>query len=1518
MAAQITPAGKAEWVNACSAQTTPVSGSTYRCSVNSTSYTDGAYELRAVITDNVGNEYTTAVVNTLVDNTSPTGSVTEPSHDVDGRPTITGTASDSGSGVQSWQLQIAPESSSEWTNACSVQSTPISGDTYGCTVNTTAYTDGSYKLRAVITDRAGNTYTTSAVGMHIDNAALSGTLATVAAYIGKTVEVSGTASSTGASVASWAVQLAPTGTSSWSSACPVQSTPYSGSEYRCAMDTTTFSDGEYQLRALITDAEGNRYTTAPVSTTIDNTPPVGELYPLLEGIAGDLEVQGYAYDTGSGVASWELQIAPSGSESYEAACPVQTSPISAAAYGCSVDTAKLTSGTYKLRAVITDNVGNTYTTPTISTTVENATLSSTEAPSISGETVSGRVLSANPGKWSAGSAVSYAYQWQLCNASGGECANIEGATSVNYVLASGDVGKTLRVVVAASDGLEDVSATSSASSAVEANALTNLAAPTISGSPDRGAMLNTDPGRWQGVSPISYAYQWQRCNASGGECANISGATKQSYTLGEEDVSKTLRVVVTASNSEGSASATSAVTTLIASGSPDSGIRYLYDEAGRLHIVDDPSQGAAVYQWDPDGNLTSIKRYSASMVAVLAVTPPHSPPGTQVDITGTGFSTDPSEDEVSFDGTTATVNKASATDLIVTVPEGVGTGAITVTVAGHSAESPGSFAPDAVRAHGGGVLHLHMPLGSASASHTARTAAKTDLGSATSSSQIAWQTSSGSRGDAAIPKAISDYRSPYPSSWTPTVKNRIGGDWMTGDAPSPWTKLPALSARRNTTGLSGQALAIDGTPLANVTMTIQGTGKQAKTNSTGRFLLDGLPAGHQVLSIDGESADGKGQRYGRFTVGVELVKGKTSPLGYTIWMTPLEAAGNNTIEASLKHEKILTNPHIPGLEVRLPAGTVVHSADGGTVRKLNLTAIPVDRPPFPLPFVSGIPTYFTVQPGGAYLNKGAQIIYPNWGHLPPGQRVDFWNYDPQDKGWYIYGQGSVSKDGKQVIPDPNVRVWEFTGAMISGGGSPPPSGPAPGGPGGGPGPGAGDPVDLGTGLFVYEHTDLTLPDSVMPVALARTYRPDDDNSYSFGIGTQSPFDIHLWSDENYKTAYLVLPDGGKVKLVRTSSGTGYLEAVYKAVDTSGPWEGAVMEYDTTATTGGGWALRRRDGIKFIFGDVAPLQAIEDRNGNRITLVRGGGPDGPIVQIRAPHGQSIELTYDSYNRITQATDNAGQTVKYEYDGAGRLVKVTDPTGDVTRYAYNSENEMTSVTDARGNVLIANTYNPNGRVLIQTLGGKGTYTFHQLPTCSGCEAEGKSGVEVTDPDGHKRYEYFEHWMPTAEIQNPGPSEEWTTYTRDANGNITRIASSAGTVSYSYGALGNMTSVRRESSTLAPLTTSYTHNEFSEPTEVTDPEGKTTSYTYDANGNLTSITDPAGALTTMDYDSEGQLTSVTSPRGTQLPTPTKMAIKLPLLIPLAIRRKSPTTTSDYRQPSPMPKEGLLTSPMTAITSS
>src|SRR5262249_21871636 len=55
----------------------------------------------------------------------------------------------------------------------------------------------------------------------------------------------------------------------------------------------------------------------------------------------------------------------------------------------------------------------------------------------------------------------------------------------------------------------------------------------------------------------------RRCGPNGGGCSNISGATDQLYTVAGAAVGHTLRVVVTAVNSDGAASAVSKHTAVV-------------------------------------------------------------------------------------------------------------------------------------------------------------------------------------------------------------------------------------------------------------------------------------------------------------------------------------------------------------------------------------------------------------------------------------------------------------------------------------------------------------------------------------------------------------------------------------------------------------------------------------------------------------------------------------------------------------------------------------------------------------------------------------------------------------------------------------------------------------------------------------------------------------------------------------------------------------------------------------------
>ena len=91
----------------------------------------------------------------------------------------------------------------------------------------------------------------------------------------------------------------------------------------------------------------------------------------------------------------------------------------------------------------------------------------------------------------------------------------------------------------------------------------NTALPAITGTPVQGETLSASSGTWTSTTPITYAYAWQRCNATGGGCVAIASATTASYTAAAQDVGRTLRVRVTARNDAGPATATSAATAVV-------------------------------------------------------------------------------------------------------------------------------------------------------------------------------------------------------------------------------------------------------------------------------------------------------------------------------------------------------------------------------------------------------------------------------------------------------------------------------------------------------------------------------------------------------------------------------------------------------------------------------------------------------------------------------------------------------------------------------------------------------------------------------------------------------------------------------------------------------------------------------------------------------------------------------------------------------------------------------------------
>lgn len=136
------------------------------------------------------------------------------------------------------------------------------------------------------------------------------------------------------------------------------------------------------------------------------------------------------------------------------------------------------------------------------------------------------------------------------------------------------------------------------------------------------------------------------------------------------------------------------------------------------------------------------------------------------------------------------------------------------------------------------------------------------------------------------------------------------------------------------------------------------------------------------------------------------------------------------------------------------------------------------------------------------------------------------------------------------------------------------------------------------------------------------------------------------------------------------------------------------------------------GVSFSFETLEEggrLTAIGDRTGTLLEFNHKSGS----TQILDSFSRRFMITY-SHNLITRVSDHLGKTWNYEYDRDGCLIAVIPPEDSglpnlrSVRYGYDGLSRLISAVGTDNLVLLRNTYDEKGRVVLQEAQGK-TFSF-----------------------------------------------------------------------------------------------------------------------------------------------------------------------------------------------------------------
>ena len=417
-----------------------------------------------------------------------------------------------------------------------------------------------------------------------------------------------------------------------------------------------------------------------------------------------------------------------------------------------------------------------------------------------------------------------------------------------------------------------------------------------------------------------------------------------------------------------------------------------------------------------------------------------------------------------------------------------------------------------------------------------------------------------------------------------------------------------------------------------------------------------------------------------------------------------------------------------------------------------------------------------------------------------------------------------------------------------------------------------DPVNLSTGNFIYDRTDLEVGGREAFV-FRRFYNAINDRSGVLGKDWNHNYEVHLEFTDG--EAVLLREDGKEERFF-------WEKDRYLSLFAS---EGTLEKAED------GYTYRTREQKVYRFDREGMCLETETLLGGRVTFTYETEAPFHLVKAEKDTGEFFAFSYGADGMLERVEDHVGRCLSYQYQG-GLLKEVTLPDGNTFRYGYTPQGKLEQVENQRGIVTVENFFDEEHRTTLQKFpdGTQMSYVYDaEKKAVELTERNGSRVIYVHDDkyrdvkhihsNGEERFAYNQNNQKTLYVDRLGNK---TQYAYDPAGNLVRVIDALGNkteIRYGeknqptgiringkdklcgeYDAQGRLVKTRDALGNEVEIT--YTASGW--PQTIQQADKSRISLSYDAKGNITAIEDALGNVTRYAYDALNRMVESTDGKG------------------------------------------------------